>query len=126
VVTVLGVLVSLVFIILGEWILGLLFKDPQIVENAYLFKIMSSIALFSGLNMLYNVLYLPATKQFKKLMKIMIAAGIFNALLSLIIVPMYKIEGTVIAVVTTEFLLVLVAAFLYRKELKKPKENLVN
>jgi len=126
VVTVLGVLVSLVFIILGEWILDLLFKDPQIVENAYLFKIMSSIALFSGLNMLYNVLYLPATKQFKKLMKIMIAAGIFNALLSLIIVPIYKIEGTVIAVVTTEFLLVLAAAFLYRKELKKPEENLIN
>lgn len=117
-VTILGVIVSIVFIVMGEWILGLLFKDPQIVENAYLFKIMSLIALFSGLNMLYNVLYLPATQQFKKLMNIMIAAGIFNAALSLIIVPIFDIEGTVAAVVSTEFLLMIVAAILYRKELK--------
>lgn len=118
-VTILGVIVSIVFIVTGEWILGLLFKDPQIVENAYLFKIMSLIALFSGLNMLYNVLYLPATQQFKKLMNIMITAGIFNAVLSLIIVPIFDIEGTVAAVVSTEFLLMIVAAILYRKELKR-------
>ena len=81
---------------------------------------MSLIALFSGLNMLYNVLYAPARKQFKKVMLITIIVGVFNLILSLIIVPTYKIQGTVLAVVLSEFLLLVLAAINYRKELKKP------
>ncbi|MEN8898859.1 MAG: oligosaccharide flippase family protein [Nonlabens sp.] len=124
-VTALGILICAIFTILGEWILGLLFKDPLIVENVDLFKIMSLIALFSGINMLFNVLYFPATKQFKKLMKIMVVAGVFNAVLSLIIVPIFKLEGTIAAVVSTEFLLLIIALFLYRKEINNTKPTIV-
>jgi PST family polysaccharide transporter len=117
-VTILGFLITVLFIVFAEWILGLLYNDPQIMDYAYLFKIMSSIAFFAGLNMLINVLYIPARKHFRQLMYIMLAAGIFNLIISLIVVPIFKIEGTVVMVVTTELLLFILALIYYGRELK--------
>jgi PST family polysaccharide transporter len=117
-VTILGFLITVLFIVFAEWILGLLYNDPQIMDYAYLFKIMSSIAFFAGLNMLINVLYIPARKHFRQLMYIMLAAGIFNLIISLIVVPIFKIEGTVVMVVTTELLLLILALIYYGRELK--------
>lgn len=125
-VAILGLIVCVVFICFAESILGLLFKDPLIIRNALLFKFMSSIAFFSGLSMLYNVLYLPANQQFKKLMKIMLFAGIFNAVLSLTIVPIFNIKGTVFAVVFTEFLLFAIAVYFYKNEVIKHNLNSTN
>ncbi|MDP5076776.1 MAG: oligosaccharide flippase family protein [Nonlabens sp.] len=117
-IAILGILITAFFVIFAEWILGLLYNDPQILENAYLFKIMSSIAFFAGLNMLINVLYIPARKHFKQLMYIMLTAGIFNLVASLIVVPIFKIEGTVAMVVSTELLLLILALIYYGRELK--------
>jgi PST family polysaccharide transporter len=114
----LGLGIIAIFYFLSDFILGSLYDDLVILEYSYLFKIMSMIALFSGLQMLYSVLYAPATKQFKKLMWITIGCGLFNLLLSLYIVPKFYMEGTVAAVVITEFVLMVLCMFFYWKDLK--------
>ncbi len=119
IILIIGLCITFGFIFLAEEILQILYNDPIIIKHAYLFKIMSLIALFSGLSMLYNVLYAPARKQFKKVMFIVIIIGTFNFILSIIIVPIYKIYGTVFAVVLSEFLLLVLAAVNYKSELKK-------
>jgi PST family polysaccharide transporter len=114
----LGCGIVAIFFFFSDLILDLLYNDLVILEYSYLFKIMSVIALFSGLHMMYNVLYAPAAKLFKKLMWLMIGVGIFNLILSLCIVPVFYMEGTVAAVVITEFVLMVLCMFFYWKDLK--------
>ena len=118
-ISIIGLMLTGVFVFFAESILRILYNDSLIISHAYLFKIMSLIALFSGLNMLYNVLYAPAQKKFKTVMLITLIVGVFNAILSIIIVPIFKIEGTVCAVVLSEFLLLILASYCYSKDLKE-------
>ncbi len=122
-VVLLGFSIVAVFYFLSESILYFLYKEKVILEYTYLFKIMSIIALISGLHMMFNVLYAPATRQFKLLMWIMISAGVFNLILSLSIVPIYKIQGTVLSVVITELFLLVLCTIFYVRDVKKATLN---
>jgi PST family polysaccharide transporter len=113
-----GVLACGGIILLGSWIIELLYADEAILQNVHLFKWMGLIAIFTSLSSLFHSLYAPARKLFKNRMYMMVMAGIFNIMLSLIIVPLYGLIGTVAAAILTEFVLLIIAAYYYRKDLK--------
>ncbi|GAK88229.1 membrane protein [Nonlabens ulvanivorans] len=119
VITIIGIIGFSIIFLMGDWIIQLLYKDNAIYENIYLFKWMGLIAFFTGLSLLFHSLYAPARKLFNDRMKMTITAGIFNIILSLIIVPIYGLKGTVISVICTEFLLLGMATLFYYKDLKK-------
>jgi O-antigen/teichoic acid export membrane protein len=103
---------------LGDWIIEFLYKDQRIIENSDLFRVLGLIAVFSGLSMLFNVLYAPARKLFKSRMQIMIIAALFNLAVSFIFVPVYGLKATVFTAVSTELLLLITATFYYCRDLK--------
>jgi O-antigen/teichoic acid export membrane protein len=113
-----GILGYAIIYFLGDWIIELLYKDQRILENISLFKILGLIAIFSGLSMLYNVLYAPSRKLFKDRMQIMIVAALFNLGISFIFVPIYGLTATVIIATTTEVILLILAVIYYLKDLK--------
>lgn len=108
-----GVL-SIVF--LGEWLVDLLFKDPEIIKNVYLLKWMGLVAVFTGFSLLFTNLYAPARKLFKERMNVMIIGTIFNLVLGLITVPIMGLTGTVLTVILTEFILLVASFYYYRKD----------
>ncbi|MFT6798951.1 MAG: O-antigen/teichoic acid export membrane protein [Nonlabens sp.] len=110
-------LLGIVF--LGKWVVDLLFKDPEIYLNANLLQWMGLIALFTGLNLLFTNLYAPSRKLFKQRMNVMIAGTVFNLILAFSIVPSLGLKGTVITAITTEFLMLLVSAYYYYKDLNQ-------
>ena len=60
-------------------------------------------------------LYLPSIKKYKTRMFIFIVGGLFNLLLALVLVREYQIYGMAYAVTTTEFLLLVMGLFYYKK-----------
>lgn len=112
---VLGVLITLVILIFGKSILHIIY-DNEFIESYYIiFKILSFIAVFSGVSMLYNSLFFPAIKKYKLRMNIMIVAGIVNLLISLYLVKHYGIYGITISVTFTELLLLLLGYYYFKK-----------
>ncbi len=114
----LGVIISLTILFFGETILNLIYNDQLISSYAIIFKILSLIAIFSGLNMLYNALYLPAIKKYKLRMNILITGGVFNLILSLVFVKFFGIYGTAFSVTTTEFFLLILGFYFFNKRSK--------
>ncbi|MGJ8683039.1 MAG: oligosaccharide flippase family protein [Nonlabens sp.] len=114
----LGILGYAIIFFLGDWIIEVLYRDERIIENIELFKILGLIALFSGLSMLFNVLYAPARKLFKSRLQIMIIGAVFNLIMSFIFVPLYGLKATVIVATSTELVLLICAAVYYKKDLK--------
>ncbi len=108
-----GTIGLMIVVFAGEWILDLLFEDPAIVENVLLFRWMGIIVLLAGLSLLFHSLYAPARRLFKNRMWMMIISGIFNVVLSLILVPIYGLAGTVTAFIATESILLLLATYYY-------------
>ncbi|WP_299127940.1 flippase [uncultured Winogradskyella sp.] len=113
-----GLLITAIILIFGKSILNLVYDDTLIESYVVIFKILSFIAIFSGLNMLYNALYFPAIKKYKIRMNIMIAGGAVNLLLSLILVKLYGIYGTAITVTFTEFVLLILGFYFFKREQK--------
>jgi PST family polysaccharide transporter len=110
-------LILVVFI--GDWAVNLLYNDVAILKNSYLFKWMGLIALFTGLSSLFQALYAPARKLFNNRMHMMLIAGVFNVTLSLIIVPIMGLTGTVISAIATEGVLLIIASYFYRTDLQR-------
>jgi O-antigen/teichoic acid export membrane protein len=110
-----GSLISLTVVLFGETILSIIYKDELIDSYAIIFKILSFIAIFAAINMLYNTLYLPAIKKFKTRMIILITGGIINVLLNLFLVRLYGIYGTAFSVVSTELILVVLGFYYFKK-----------
>ncbi|WP_178991315.1 oligosaccharide flippase family protein [Winogradskyella schleiferi] len=113
-----GIVITLIIIIFGKFILNIIYDDRLIESYSIIFRILSFIAIFSGLNMLYNALYLPAIKKYKLRMNIMVVGGIANLLISLFLVKLYGIYGTAISVTFTEFLLLLLGYHYFKKNSK--------
>jgi PST family polysaccharide transporter len=113
-----GILITLVILIFGKLILNIIYNDDLIESYVIIFKILSFIAIFSGLNMLYNALYFPAIKKYKLRMNIMITGGILNLIISLILVKTYGIYGTAISVTITEFVLLILGFYYFKKNSK--------
>lgn len=112
---VMGILITLVILIFGKSILHIIY-DNELIESYYIiFKILSLIAVFSGVSMLYNSLFFPAIKKYKLRMNIMIVAGIVNLLISLYLVKHYGIYGITISVTFTELLLLLLGYYYFKK-----------
>jgi len=113
-----GIFITLTILIFGKFILNIVYNDELIESYIVIFNILSFIAIFSGLNMLYNALYLPAIKKYKLRMNIMIIGGVVNLLISLYLVKIYGILGTAISVTFTEFLLLLLGYYYFKKNSK--------
>lgn len=118
-----GLIITIILNVFGDQILGFLYNDPLIIEYSYLFKLMSWVALFSGLGMLYMVLYAPVLKKFKTIMKVTIIVGFISLLSCLYFIPDYKINASAIIMFSTELLLCIIAVFLLFRTLAKTKTN---
>ncbi len=111
--------IMLFILAFGNEVLSIIYNDPFISNYAPVFKILGLISIFSALNMLYNTLYLPATKKYQTRMFILVTGGIFNLILSLFLVQRHGIYGTAYSVVSTEFILLILGALYFRKYSKE-------
>jgi len=101
-------LITVFILFFGKTILSVIYNNNLINSYANIFKILSFISIFSALNMLYNTLYFPSIKKYKIRMNILVSGGIFNIILSLILVRFFGIYGTAFSVVTTELYLLII------------------
>ena len=69
--------------------------------------------------MMFTSLYFPAVKMYKTRMNIFLIAGFFHLIISLILVSFYNIYGTAIAVLTTEFTLLVLGFYFFKRHLVK-------
>ena len=115
IVLVVGALITFSIVLFGKTFLSIIYNDSLITNNANIFKILSIISIFSALSMLYNTLFFPSVKKYKTRMLILVSAGLFNLVLSLILVPQFGIIGTTYTFVTTEFLLLILGWFYFKK-----------
>ena len=110
-----GLLITSVILIFAEDILNLIYNDPQINNYSDVFKILGVIAVFTALNMLFNLLFLTSLKKYRERMRIMIIAGIFNVILGLLLVLKYGIYGMALTAALTELLLLIMGAYYFYK-----------
>ncbi|RNL83546.1 flippase [Sinomicrobium pectinilyticum] len=113
-----GGLVVIVVLSFGGKLLFWIFNDLHIVRYALIFKILSLVAILSGLNMLFNTLFFPTIKAYKIRMKILIVGGIWHLCCSLILVNLFGIYGTSFSVVLTEFVLLIFGWFYFNRFVK--------
>jgi len=109
----LGSIIFLIIFFFAEQILEIIYNDALITSYSNVFKILGLIAILSGLNMLFNMLFLSALKKYKERMKIILTAGIINLILALIFVKFYNIYGIAITVTFTELVLLLFGWYYY-------------
>lgn len=115
IVLVIGALITFSIVLFGKTFLSIIYNDSLITNSANIFKILSIISIFSALSMLYNTLFFPSVKKYKTRMLILVSAGLFNLVLSLILVPLFGIFGTTYTFVSTEFLLLILGWFYFKK-----------
>lgn len=116
-----SIVITTVIIIFGDIILQLIYNDPLINKYISVFKILGFIAIVAGLNMMFVGLYFIAVKMYKTRMRILILTGLFHLPLSLILVKLYSIYGMAISLLITEFFLLAVAFYYFKKH---PQEEL--
>ena len=114
----LGILISLIIVLFAKQILEIIYDDILITEYSLVLKILSFVAIFSGLNMLYVGLYFPATKNYKLKMRIQAYGGILNIILALIFVNLFDIYGVSISVLLTELFLLILGFYYFNKLIK--------
>jgi len=113
-----SLLITIFILVFGKTILSIVYNDNLITSYSDIFKILSFISIFSALNMLYISLYFPSVKKYKTRMNILVIGGLFNLLLSLLMVPIFGIYGTAFSVVTTELFLLILGSIYFNKSLK--------
>lgn len=123
IILVVGLSITILILLFGETILNIIFANELINSYSIIFKILSFIAIFSGLNMLYNSLYFPAVKEYRTRMNILIVGGVFNLILSLILVKPFGIFGTAYTVISTEALLFIIGFIIFNKYVKRIHNN---
>jgi PST family polysaccharide transporter len=114
----LGILITLIIVLFTKQILTIIYDDELITEYSLVFKILSFVAIFSGLNMLYVGLYFPAVKNYKIRMGVMASGGILNIILALILVNLFDIYGASISVFLTELYLLIIGLYYFNKHKK--------
>ena len=123
VVFIVSIIITLVILFFARTILSIVYDDDLISSYANIFRILSFISVFSGLNMLYNMLYFPVIKRYKVRMNILVFGGIFNMMMNLILVQFYGIYGIATIVTITELLLVFIG-YIYFKKLSTQMETI--
>ncbi len=113
-----SVIITVFILLFGKTTLSFIYNDNLITSYSNIFKILSFVSIFSAINMLYISLYFPAVKKYKIRMNILVIGGVFNLLLSLVLVPVFGIYGTAFSVVTTELFLLLLGGVYFNKSLK--------
>ena len=91
----------------SEEILILMFNDEIILSYKILFQAIAPILFLAGLSMLYNYLYLSATKKYELRLKILGYTGLIGILLSTILTFYFDIYGVVFSVVFCEIILLI-------------------
>jgi len=112
---IISTLIALTILIFAKGILSIVYDDSLITSYANVFRILSFISIFSGLNMLYNMLYFPAIKRYKVRMNILVFGGLFNMIMNLIFVQFYNIYGMAVIVTVTELILVFIGYYYFKK-----------
>ena len=103
----LGLFGVVVLITFSEEILILMFNDEIILSYKILFQAIAPILFLAGLSMLYNYLYLSATKKYNLRLKILGYTGLIGILLSTILTFYFDIYGVVFSVVFCEIILLI-------------------
>ncbi len=118
-ITLTGLGIVLFILLFADSILNFIYHKPEINEYSNVFRILSFIALFSGLGMMYISLLFPALKLYKERMKIMISGGIFNIIMAIILVRFFTIYGVAVSAVITELFLLLMAVSIFKRKINK-------
>lgn len=113
-----GALVTALFIVMGSYILRVVYDDAIISSNVNVLKIVSLIAFLAALNMLFISLYFPSIKAYVLKMRIQVAVGIFNIVVVIFATQFYGIYGTACTAVVSEFLLLLLAYVCFYKKVE--------
>lgn len=121
VVFVVSCIITFLILLYGKDMLYFIYRDENILEYIEIFQILSLVSIFAALHMLYNALFLPAIKKYKTRMLILTIGGIFNVLLSLYLISRYGIYGTAFSVISTEFVLLVLGYYFFRKYSKDDK-----
>jgi PST family polysaccharide transporter len=108
-------LITLIILFFAKSILSIVYDNALITSYANVFRLLSFISIFSGLNMLYNMLYFPSIKRYKVRMNILVFGGLFNLIMNLIFVQFYNIYGIAVIVTLTELLLVFTGYYYFKK-----------
>ena len=103
----LGLFGVFVLITFSEEILILMFNDEIILSYKILFQAIAPILFLAGLSMLYNYLYLSATKKYDLRLKILGYTGLIGILMSTILTFYFDIYGLVFSVVFCEIILLI-------------------
>ena len=114
-----GLGISLLILVFADKILQLIYHKAEIVSYANVFRILSFIALFAGLGMLYVYLLFSSLKWYKERMIIMLSGGIVNLILAVILVQFFNIYGVAISAVTTEFFLFVTAQQIFNRKARR-------
>lgn len=112
---IIGLTGSFFLIVFSKQILESVFRDELITSYNKGFQLISIIMFLSGMNMLYNFLFLSAKKEYILRMKILGTTSLIGLLLSIILTVSFGIYGTIIAVVFTELILLIWGYFTYKK-----------
>ena len=103
----LGLFGVVALITFSEEILILMFNDEIILSYKILFQAIAPILFLAGLSMLYNYLYLSATKKYDLRLKILGYTGLIGILMSTILTFYFDIYGVVFSVVFCEIILLI-------------------
>ena len=103
----LGLFGAVALITFSEEILILMFNDEIILSYKILFQAIAPILFLAGLSMLYNYLYLSATKKYYLRLKILGYTGLIGILLSTFLTFCFDIYGVVFSVVFCETILLI-------------------
>ena len=103
----LGLFGAVALITFSEEILILMFNDEIILSYKILFQAIAPILFLAGLSMLYNYLYLSATKKYYLRLKILGYTGLIGILLSTVLTFCFDIYGVVFSVVFCETILLI-------------------
>ncbi len=103
----LGLFGVVALITFSEEILILMFNDEIILSYKILFQAIAPILFLAGLSMLYNYLYLSATKKYDLRLKILGYTGLIGILISTILTFYFDIYGVVFSVVFCEIILLI-------------------
>ena len=110
-----GLFISLAFLGFSDKILAFIYADDQILAYSPMMQLLGTIGLLSGLSMLFNYLFLSTVKRYQVRMRIMLISGVYNVLMGLVLVQWIGIYGMAITAVSTEFLLLILGWYNFKK-----------
>ena len=122
----LGAIISFLIFLFAVDILNLIYNDEMITSYYVIFQILGLIGFLSSLNMLFVSLFFPAVKAFNQRLKILSMGGIFNIIVVITLVQYYSIYGVAISATISELFILIVAYYLYKREVNKFGNEMIN